>query len=154
MTVLRRIYTKGSALSRFAALLLMCLLFSSCKKENNTDPMGLQEFLKREDCGLFGHGGFLFRYNESHCQFSINSMRRQVRMQDDTQSDYVNIQFTVFPTPSAEGVELLLRYKVGDDEISSRCFMEIVKYESDKFWLWDKEAGLGIITPCAYNPYK
>ena len=75
-------------------------------------------------------------------------------MQDDTQSDYVNIQFTVFPTPSAEGVELLLRYKVGDDEISSRCFMEIVKYESDKFWLWDKEAGLGIITPCAYNPYK
>ena len=122
-------------MSRFAALLLMCLLFSSCKKENNTDPMGLQEFLKREDCGLFGHGGFLFRYNESHCQFSINSMRRQVRMQDDTQSDYVNIQFTVFPTPSAEGVELLLRYKVGDDEISSRCFMEIVKYESDKFWL-------------------
>ena len=154
MTVHRRKYSKGLLLSRLAIVLLLCVALSSCRKERDGDSMGLQEFLKREECGLFGHGGFLFRYMEEHCQFSINAIRKQVRMQDDAQSDYVNIQFTAFPSPSAEGVEVLLRYKVGDEEISCKHYMEIVRQEEDKFWLWDNSANLGIITWCSTAIYE
>lgn len=130
-----------------AALAMAFLL--SCNKENKKGGAGLQEFVKREECGLFGHGGFLFRYDEGNCQFAINTARRQARMQSDSQEDYVNVQFSAFPSPTSMNVEAALRYKVGNEEISCRCLMETVRVEDNKFWLWDNTNSLGIILWCS-----
>ena len=167
-------YTRRLLLSRLLiAAVAMAVLFS-CRKYENTDGTSLQEFVQREECGLWGHGGFLFRYDEGNCQFSINPSRRQVRMQSDNQDDYVNILFSALPTPAMTKVEAELRYRVGNEEISNIMFsafpthsmmkveaalrynvgneeisntsiMETVKVDGNKFWLWDSSNSLGII---------
>lgn len=138
-------YTRRLLLSRLLiAAVAMAVLFS-CRKYGNTDGTSLQEFVQREECGLWGHGGFLFKYDEENCQFSINPSRRQVRMQSDNQEDYVNIMFSAFPTHSMMKVEAALRYNVGNEEISNTSIMETVKVDGNKFWLWDSSNSLGII---------
>ena len=117
----------------------------SCHKDEKRDGAGLQEFVKRTECGLWGHGGFLFRYDEANCQFSINTFRRQIRMQSDNQDDYVNILFSALPTPAMTKVEAELRYRVGNEEISNISNMETVKIDGNKLWLWDNSNCLGII---------
>ena len=147
-------YTRRYLWSRLIFAAAAIALLFSCKKDEKRADAGLQEFIKREECGLFGHGGFLFRYDEASCQFAINPARKQVRMQSDSQDDYVNIQFSEFPSPTSMNAELLLRYRVGNEEISSRCNMEAVKYEDNKFWLWDSGNNLGIIIWCSLEEYK
>ncbi|MBO5919432.1 MAG: hypothetical protein J6Q34_02950 [Bacteroidales bacterium] len=126
------------------AAVAVALLFS-CRKDEETDGAGMQDFVKRVECGLWSHGGFLFRYDQENCQFSINHARRLVRMQSDNQEDYVNIIFSALPTPAMTKVEAALRYKVGNEEISNISNMETVKIDSNKFWLWDSSNCLGII---------
>ena len=127
-------YTRRFLWSRlFVAAVVIAISFS-CNKEEKRKGARLEEFIQREECGLFGHGGFLFRYDEVNCQFSINPARRQVRMQSDSQEDYVNIQFSEFPSPDRTEVEVVLKYKVGNE---------------DKFWLWDGVNSLGLTTRCS-----
>ena len=150
----KNIYTRRFLLSSLLVATVAITLLCSCNKEGKRTGTDMLEFEKREECGLFGHGGFLFRYDESNCQFSINPVRKQVRMQSDSQDDYVNMQFTAFPSPASTDVEVMLRYKVGNEEISCTCNMETVKYENNKFWLWDSGNNLGIITWCGTEAYE
>ena len=147
-------YTRKFLWNRLLIAAAALVLLFSCNKDEKRRGAGVEEFVKRDDCGLFGHGGFLFRYDEGNCQFSINPARRQARMQNDSQEDYVNMQFSTFPSPASAGVEVVLRYKVGNEEISSRCNMETIKYEGNKFWLWDGENSLGLITWCSTGGYE
>lgn len=142
-------YTRRLLLSRLLIAAVAMAFLISCHKDEKRDGAGLQEFVKRTECGLWGHGGFLFRYDEENCQFSINPARKQARMQSDNQEDYVNVTFSSFPTPALMKVEAALRYKVGNEEITSKCLLETVKIEDNKFWLWDSGSNLGIIIWCS-----
>ncbi len=150
MTVQKRKYTRGLSLSKVLAFLLMASILYCCRKEEITGITGINEFLERSDSGLYGHGGFLFKYDKTNCQLSINLMRKQIRMQSDDQTDYINMQFLTLPTTSTESVDVTLIYKVGNEEISNNCNMDIIKYQSDKLWLWDMENHLGIIIPAKW----
>lgn len=151
---LKNTYTRKFLWSRLLMAAVAVVLLFSCNKDEKREDSGMQEFVQREECGLFGHGGFLFRYDEENCQFSINPARRQVRMQSDSQEDYVNMQFSAFPSSAAAEIEVVLRYKVGYEEISCQCIMEPVKYEGNKFWLWDNTNSLGLITWCGTDGYE
>ena len=153
MTDQRRTYTKCSILSRITAIAVAFALSTicCCSKSENGGVAGLEEFMERSDCGLYSHGGFLFRYNKVNCQLSINLMRKQIRMQSDDQTDYINMQFIMLPSPSVESTDVTLTYKLGNEEIVNSCNMEIVKLTGDKIWLWDKKGHLGIIIPAKWT---
>ena len=151
MTVQKRTYTRGSLLSRILAILIAASTLCCCSKSEHGVISGIEEFMERSDSGLYGHGGFLFRYDQENCQLSINLKRKQIRMQSDDQTDYINMHFLQFPSPSLESVDIVLTYKVGNEEITSNCNMEIVKYSTNKIWLWDTKGHHGIIIPAKWS---
>lgn len=153
MMVQKREYTRGFLLSKaiMAAALLMLL---SCRDTEKPAGSQLQQFLEMDGSGLWGYGGYLFKYSHQNCQFSINPVRRQIRMQEDGQQYYLNIQFASFP-PATEGeIELHLTYKAGNEENRRNCIMTIERSEGDKLWLWDTQNNMGIIIPATWNSVK
>lgn len=151
MMVQKREYTRGLWWSKVLLLVIAIFLMLSCRKSNTETQDQLQHFLQRSEAGLWGYGGFLFKYSPQSCQFSINVMRRQVRMQEDSQQDYINIQFAVFP-PAVEGyTEMKLTYKVGNEENSRNCTMAVMKNQDNKIWLWDEQNNMGIIIPHSWG---
>ena len=153
MTVQKRKYTKGFLLSKaiMAAVLLMLL---SCKDTEKPGGSQLQQFLEMDGSGLWGYGGYLFKYSHQNCQFSINPARRQIRMQEDGQQYYINIQFASFPPATGGEIELQLTYKAGNEENRRSCTMTVEKTEDNKLWLWDAPNNLGIIIPDSWDSIK
>lgn len=134
---------KTFTLAILASLVLLC-----CKK--NEEPEGIanvNEFLAKKEAGIFGYGGFLFKYNPQDCQISVNVKRHQVRLQNDNQTNWLQVHLTKFPSSKGETIELELRYMSGGDEIVNRTAMETVKTDDGKFWLWDQKNNMGIILP-------
>ena len=134
-----------------AAALLVLL---SCRKTEDTGGSQLQQFLEMEESGLCGYGGYLFKYSHKNCQFSINPARRQIRMQEDGQQYYVNIQFAVFPPASEGEIELQLTYRSGNEENLRKCIMTAQKNEENKLWLWDAQNNMGVIIPYEWDSVK
>lgn len=134
-----------------AAALLVLL---SCRKTEDTGGSQLQQFLEMEESGLWGYGGYLFKYSHKNCQFSINPVRRQIRMQEDGQQYYVNIQFAVFPPASEGEIELQLTYRSGNEENMRKCIMTAQKNEENKLWLWDAQNNMGVIIPYEWDSVK
>lgn len=134
-----------------AAALLVLL---SCRKTEDTGGSQLQQFLEMEESGLWGYGGYLFKYSHKNCQFSINPVRRQIRMQEDGQQYYVNIQFAVFPPASEGEIELQLTYRSGNEENLRKCIMTAQKNEENKLWLWDAQNNMGVIIPYEWDSVK
>lgn len=149
--VQRRRYTSASRWIN--VLLAAVLLFSavSCRDDNrHGKSAGVKDFVQKQDAGLFGYGGFLFRYSEENCQISFNRQRRQIRLQDDVQSGYLNVAFEEFPASGANETTLEMRYKAGGDEIVYSGRMEIVQVSADKIWLWDGKDNMGVILPVCW----
>ena len=134
-----------------AAALLVLL---SCRKTEDTGGSQLQQFLEMEESGLWGYGGYLFKYSHKNCQFSINPARRQIRMQEDGQQYYVNIQFAVFPPASEGEIDLQLTYRSGNEENLRKCIMTAQKNEENKLWLWDAQNNMGVIIPYEWDSVK
>ena len=151
--VQKRKYTRGFLWSKaiVAAALLVLL---SCRKTEDTGGSQLQQFLEMEESGLWGYGGYLFKYSHKNCQFSINPARRQIRMQEDGQQYYVNIQFAVFPPASEGEIELQLTYRSGNEENLRKCIMTAQKNEENKLWLWDAQNNMGVIIPYEWDSVK
>ena len=153
MMVQKKKYTRGFLWSKaiVAAALLVLL---SCRKTEDTGGSQLQQFLEMEESGLWGYGGYLFKYSHKNCQFSINPVRRQIRMQEDGQQYYVNIQFAVFPPASEGEIELQLTYRSGNEENLRKCIMTAQKNEENKLWLWDAQNNMGVIIPYEWDSVK
>ena len=153
MMVQKKKYTRGFLWSKaiVAAALLVLL---SCRKTEDTGGSQLQQFLEMEESGLWGYGGYLFKYSHKNCQFSINPARRQIRMQEDGQQYYVNIQFAVFPPASEGEIELQLTYRSGNEENLRKCIMTSQKNEENKLWLWDAQNNMGVIIPYEWDSVK
>lgn len=127
---------------------ILLVLGTSCKKNGVPDEYEqMGDFIKKEKLGFFGYGGYLFKYSEEECQIAINSRRRQIRMQNDNQLDYVNVKFAKVPNSTDAEISVELRYKVGSDEIQAAVQMEIVKMGDGKIWLWNREKKGGLILP-------
>lgn len=128
--------------------LAVATLFVSCGEDNEgNDFVDLDGFLTKQDIGLFGYGGFLFKYTPHECQISVNVRRKQIRIQNDSQTAWTNIVFKKFPSDVKDQIELELRYMSGGDEIVQTTVMETVKVSGDKFWLWNRTNNSGIIIP-------
>lgn len=88
----------------FQGKILLCavvLLFlgTGCRRGNDMpdEHRQLEDFIEKDAVGLFGYGGFLFKYSEEECQLAVNHKRKQMRLQNDNQMDYVHIKFAKFP---------------------------------------------------------
>ena len=128
--------------------ILASLVLLGCNR--NREPEGIanmDDFMAKKEAGLFGYGGFLFKYNPQDCQISVNVKRHQVRLQNDSQTNWLQVHLTKFPSSKGETIELELRYMSGGDEIVNRTAMETVKTAEGKFWLWDHQNNMGIILP-------
>ncbi len=110
----------------------------------------LEEFLKKEQAGLYGMGGYLFRYSQENCQISVNKRRLSVRLQNDNQSNYVHIKLSGFPATPKEKIEVGLSYNVGGEDLQDNCIMEVVNCGTDKMWLWDNKKHTGLILPVCW----
>ncbi len=138
----------------FQGKILLCavvLLFlgTGCRRGNDMpdEHRQLEDFIEKDAVGLFGYGGFLFKYSEEECQLAVNHKRKQMRLQNDNQMDYVHIKFAKFPDASSVTLNVEVWYKVGKDEIHSVSQMETVKTGNGKIWLWDMEKKAGLILP-------
>ena len=128
--------------------IVLLLVFISCRKdEDSSGVANLDEFISKQEAGLFGYGGFLFKYTPLECQISINIKRQQIRLQNDSQTNWLHVHFSRFPKMEGESIELELRYRAGGDEIVNHTAMETVRAEKGKYWLWDSENNMGIIVP-------
>lgn len=127
------------------------LLIVSCKKgEESPKVPDMDDFISKQEAGLFGYGGFLLKYTPQECQIAVNVKRRQVRIQNDNQTNWINVHFSKFPFQTNEEIELELRYMSGGDEIVHTTVMETVKASDNKFWLWDQTKNMGIIVPLCW----
>ena len=153
MMVQKKRYTRRFLWSK-AILVAALIMLLSCHKTEVTGENQLQQFLEMEKSGLWGYGGYLFKYSNRNCQFSINPMRKQIRMQEDGQQYYVNIQFAVFPPASEGEIELQLTFRSGNEENQRKCIMTAKKNEENRLWLWDAQNNMGIIIPSSWNGDK
>lgn len=137
---------QGKILLFAAVLLCMC---PGCRRGNDMPDAHeqLEDFIGRRSVGLFAFGGFLFKYSDQECQMAVNLKRKQMRLQNDNQMDYVHIKFLKFPDASSVAQSVEVWYKVGKDEIHSVSKMETVKMGDGKIWLWDMEKKAGLILP-------
>lgn len=130
------------------ALLAFAILASSCRKESGDQGvMDLDSFMDKQEIGLFGYGGFLFKYTPQECQIAVNIKREQIRIQNDTQTGWINMYLAKFPSETGEEIEIELRYMSGGDEIVQSTVMETVKASGNKFWLWNRSNNMGIVIP-------
>lgn len=128
-------------------VMVAAALCISCRKDSPKKPVELDDFIRKQECGLVGYGGYLFKYSEEDCQLGINARRRQVRMQNDTQTDYVNVIFSRIPSSADVSVHVDVRYRVGADEITGSGMMDVVRFSGSRVWLWDSGKSMGIIVP-------
>lgn len=137
------------------ALLLFLILFAvavACRKDGpvQKNSRELESFLKKKDFGLVGLGEYLFKYSDEKCQWSINEQRGTIRMQDDMQSVYVHIHFESHPVPYGGSVPVLLKYKVGTEEVTATTTMKKVETDMGVVWWWDEEKDMGVILPSLF----
>lgn len=145
---LMREYTRKLKSGRVMLYLAAVLAVSvSCHKDSPVKQVELEDFVLKQECGLVGYGGYLFKYTDKNCQLGVNIRRRMLRMQNDMQTDYVHILFSRLPRPQDASVGVDLLYKVGEDEIMRSVQMTSVKYGQGKVWLWDASSSMGLIVP-------
>lgn len=132
---------------RFLVPVLVAAILAGCGKDSPKRPLVLDDFIRKEECGLVGYGGYLFKYSQEDCQLSINARRKQVRMQNDDQTDYVQVVFSRMPGKGDFSSDVHLWYKLGADEITSVGKMDIVRFSDSKVWLWDNGRNIGVILP-------
>ncbi|MBQ7773503.1 MAG: hypothetical protein IJ383_05515 [Bacteroidales bacterium] len=149
--VQERRYIRSSGWIEALVAVMMLVLAVSCREDTGRGgSAGLKDFVEKQDAGLFGYGGFLFRYSEGNCQLSFNRQRRQIRLQDDQQAGYLNVIFEKFPAPGENEASVEMRYKAGGDEIIYADKMGVVRVAEDKIWLWDAKDNLGVILPICW----
>lgn len=144
-------YTSAYRWVKVLLAVFVVVLAVSCRDDNRRGKSAsVKDFVGKQDAGLFGYGGFLFRYSEKNCQISFNRQRRQLRLQDDGQTGYLNVVFGKFPSSGEKAVDVEMRYKAGGDEIIYADRMEIVQVSDDKIWLWDSKDNMGVILPICW----
>lgn len=128
------------------------LLLVGCSKDNGGSGKDMSEtFLKKEEPGMFGYGGYLFKYNKESCQVAVNVKKRQIRLQNDEHTSYVNVLFPPQPLQPDAVVTLRLTYKLGGDEICSDMEMQLLKESDGKMWLWNSASGTGLVLPAVLH---
>lgn len=131
-----------------AVFIFLAVALSSCRKsEENANISSVESFLLKEETGLFGYGGFLFKYTEQECQLSINAKRKEIRLQNDNQTNWLHIQLAKFPSQVQEEIGVEFIYMSGGDEITHSAAMKILKRTERLYWMWDGKQNLGIILP-------
>ena len=139
---------KNIDLAKMLCVLAFMLLTASCNMKLEEKELDADTFVKFKEYGLVKGRKYLFKYNESTCQMVNNRARRLLRMQSDTQNEFVNIVFG--ESSSGTGnmkVEVELAYKLEKSDGIIRVAMEMVvlKSEEMKVWLWSKELNMGLI---------
>jgi hypothetical protein len=134
---------------KFLGLILLYIItissFISCNRNDDSSSKEETNFMLKETPGLFMNGRYCFEYNNKTCQFVINKRRKQYRLQTDNQSYYMNVIMNKFPTMMNEEITVELSYKLGSVENVKNVILNVVKVNSDIFWLWSDEEKLGIV---------
>ena len=126
-------------MARLFCVMAFVLLLVSCNMKPEEKELDADTFVKFKDYGLVMGHKYLFKYNESTCQMVNNKGRRLLRMQNDTQSEFVNVVF------GQESVELAYKLEKSGEIITLSMEMVVLKSEDMKVWLWSKEMNMGLI---------
>ena len=126
-------------MARLFCVMAFVLLLVSCNMKLEEKELDADTFVKFKDYGLVMGHKYLFKYNESTCQMVNNKGRRLLRMQNDTQSEFVNVVF------GQESVELAYKLEKSGEIITLSMEMVVLKSEDMKVWLWSKEMNMGLI---------
>lgn len=135
-------------MAKILYMLAVLLLLVSCNRKLEERELDADTFVKFKEYGLVKGRKYLFKYNGSTCQMVNNRDRRLLRMQNDTQSEFVNMVFGE-PGSGAENlkvdVELVYKLEKSGEPIKLAMEMVVLKSEEMKVWLWNKELNMGLI---------
>jgi hypothetical protein len=130
------------------AIVAAMLLCSGCPSEVSDLTPEERIFITNSSNGIFQDGKYLMKYVQENHQECINKTRRNYRIQNDSQTELVNISC---------GSQIALDAEVicSVDYISTRSFFErslsfrVIKidYTSSTAWLWNQDEGMGLIVP-------
>lgn len=133
------------------AIILFALFLPGCGPDNpRKNTANLEDFLQKNEAGLFGYGKYMFRYSEDDCQVSVNKRRKHVRLQNDSQTYYVHVEMGDFPHAPKDKLEIKVCYKLGGDQVSDEYSVEVMESRQGKMWLWDNKKHTGIILPVCW----
>lgn len=121
----------------------------SCNNSENGISFEQDRFLKCKDEGVV-KGSYLFRYDPVTCQRVLNRGRKQLRLQRDDHSSYVNIEFEEHPLNIEENeqmVNVILTYRLGKSLPLEKLHLEmdVLKSQEMKIWMWNEELDMGLI---------
>ena len=126
-------------MARLLCVMAFVLLLVSCNMRLEEKELDADTFVKFKEYGLVKGRKYLFKYNGATCQMVNNKGRRLLRMQNDTQSEFVNVVF------GQESVELAYKLEKSGEIITLSMEMVVLKSEDMKVWLWSKEMNMGLI---------
>lgn len=132
-------------------LLIVCACMVLCTGCPTVVP-GLsadeEKFIRNTVEGLYMDGGYALQYDQSADQACLNKTRRNYRIQNDDQTEMVNVTC---------GNPIFLNRLVACnvDYVSQRSFFERnlsflvlkVDYDTQIAWLWNDDEGIGLIIP-------
>ena len=137
--------------SRFPLVLALCaslLLCTGCPNVVSGLSEDEEKFIANTVEGLYMDGSYVLKYDQTEHQVSENKTRRDYRIQNDDQTEMVNVTC---------GSQILLNHLVGCsvDFVSQRSFFERnlsflvlkVDYDSQIAWLWNDDEKMGLIIP-------
>ena len=128
--------------------IIFVIFFFSCNPpEIKIDSKEKEKFLFSTEVGFYLGGKGEILYDKETHQISTNRKRKQIRIQNDTQTEFVDINMQ--NRPHSLGVHTIIDFHIlNNGEISSFSQLyECSKINSEYYWLWNSETKTGFIIP-------
>lgn len=129
-----------------SSIILFSIAFASCQKEKQAENQNQIEFLSQTSFGLYSKS-VVFRYDNKSCQYSINSNKRECRLQSDNGEYIACIELSSVPKKLNEVIETDVTYIKNFKTSKYALNLEILKIENNTIWFWDSNARMGVIIP-------
>ncbi|MEG1664577.1 MAG: hypothetical protein RR286_04650 [Mucinivorans sp.] len=130
-----------------ASLLLLTMV--SCEKtpDGPSDDPRRIAFLASREQGAYNEKGVILVFNEQMHQKAISGDKLQSRIQNDEQTELLNLELSSRPTTINEVVELKVT-SVGVTGVKDGTYkVVLLKSDQAKLWLWDEQNYVGFIVP-------
>lgn len=125
-------------------IVLLVFLLSSCNRDNSNSSDEELLFLNEPDIGLFSAKKYLVRYNVMDFQIAVNRGRKAIRIQNDIQNEYFNVDFKYIPNRGSNSSAYVYCHSTSFQG-SLQLSLEVIRRTSDRVWLWDSDKNTGII---------
>lgn len=125
-------------------LSLITLLVTSCTQVRPPHSIEEEKFCNYTELGFYNEGRPLIVYDKYQHQISINSQRKEFRIQNDNQDIFFDIK-VLSTLRFGESVNCDLHLKT--QRVNNHYILEsdVVKVQNNKYWIWNEEYKSGVI---------